>query len=320
MATTTLFLFGEDTYRSVQKLAALKSRYIDKSLGDTNLATLDGASLTYDSWLRQSHAAPFLAPSRLVIVTNLLLTGKKDIQDRMLDSLSSIPTTTVVVFFEAGLPDQRTKFFKYLNKPKIAERFMPLAGIQRRRWVETVLADTPIEGSLLDWLAEQPVDLWQLASSIEQLRLYASRLKRPLAITDGQLFLSAPQSADVFQLIEAVARGDSRRALAEMQALLAAGQAELYLLAMIAYQYRTLISLAEARVKQSPATLARALKLSPYVVQKGLLIVGRRPPEDFIAGSALILAYDYQIKTGLVEPRIGLELLIIELAGQAVSG
>ncbi len=317
MAATVLFFYGEDTYRSAQKLAALKSRYIDKSLGDTNLTVLHAAQLSFEEWVRQVQAFPFLATSRLVIVRNLLLEGKKELHDRIFDYLAKIPSSTVIVFYEAGQPDQRTKLFKKLNQAKSAEHFAPLVGPARRRWIEAQLADVAAEPALINWLASQPVTLWQLANDLEKMALFATELGRPLTLADGQEFVATSQTSDAFRLIEAVASGETGKALSELRVLLEAGEAELYLLSMIAYQYRTLLLIAEAAVDSRQAgAIARATKLSPYVVEKGLRIVGRRPPEDFVRGLTQILEYDRQIKVGEVDPRLGLELLISELAEQ----
>lgn len=316
MAGRILFFFGADTYRSAEKLAALRQRYIDKSLGDTNLAILDGAALSLEHWLRETHAFPFLASSRLVIVKNLLLQGKKDAQDAIAAKLEAIPASTVVVFYEAGVPDQRTKLFKRLNRAGSAEQFNQLTGPARQRWLAERLGPARLEPASLAWLSQRPLDLWQLAGIVEQIQLYADGKDQPLTVGDIQPFVPVAEAGNTFRLIEAASRGLAREALIELDALLTAGEAELYLVSMLAYQYRVLVVVAEACAggQRSVGAIARTTKLSPFVIEKALPIARVHPPEYFIRRLARIFEYDYEIKTGLIEPRLGVELLIKDLA------
>src|SRR3990167_2787898 len=118
-----LFFYGEDTYRMRQKLKALKEKFVSASLGDTNLAVLDGAAVTYDEFIRQILAMPFLSKSRLVIVENLLKNGKKDILEKVPEALPKVPKSTVLVFVEEGNPDKRTSIYKKLNRPGQTQEF-----------------------------------------------------------------------------------------------------------------------------------------------------------------------------------------------------
>ena len=102
-----IFFYGQDNYRLKKKIQALKEKFISASLGDTNLSVLDGASLTYDEFIRQVLAMPFLAKSRLVIVENIMKSKKKDTLERIPEALNKIPTSTVLVFVEEGNPDCR---------------------------------------------------------------------------------------------------------------------------------------------------------------------------------------------------------------------
>ena len=85
-----LFLYGEDTYRSKQKLDAIKSKYIDASLGDTNLSVMDIADkkdTDFTDITRTVLALPFLAKNRLVIIKNLLNGKKQKLQEFLLRML-----------------------------------------------------------------------------------------------------------------------------------------------------------------------------------------------------------------------------------------
>src|SRR5690606_20925699 len=109
-----IFFYGDDSYRSFRKLGELKAKYIDASLGDTNLSQIDVANCTVDQMTSALLAFPFLAKTRLVVLNRLLSKGSKHIQEKFLDLLEKIPDTTVAVVYEAGVPDRRTALFKRL--------------------------------------------------------------------------------------------------------------------------------------------------------------------------------------------------------------
>jgi len=318
MSATILFLYGQDTYRSAEKLQALKQRYIDASLGDTNLATLDGASLTFQEFVRQVQAFPFLAKTRLVVVKNLLLAGKKDLHEAVIPYLEKIPETTVVCLYEAGAPDKRTALFKRLAKLKFAEEYASLLPPQIQTWLtqEAERRGIHLSSQAKTWLVGVVgSDLWRLRNELDKLADWVAAGQAIDRDTLENLVIQA-ESADVFALITAVAQGRTGQALEIAETLRGSGEAELYLLSMIAYQYRTMIVVADALAAgaHSSGEVARIAGLKPFVAQKTMDLVRSVSLCDLLTCYDRILATDVAIKTGGLSPRDGLELLIVELS------
>lgn len=321
MAATILFLYGQDTYRSAEKLQALKRRYIDASLGDTNLATLDGASLTFQELVRQVQAFPFLAKTRLVVIHNLLLSGKKDVQEALVDYLDSIPDTTVLCLYEAGAPDKRTMLYKRLAKLKFAEEYSPLTPPQVQVWLmrEADRRGVRLAPPAAQWLVEVVgTDLWRLHNELDKLADWSAG-GQPITRVALEDLVIRDESADVFALVTAVVRGRTREALMLTEVLRTSGEAELYLLSMLAYQYRTMIVVADALASgaRTSGEVAQVTGLKPFVVQKTMDLVRSMTVTDLLDRYDRILATDAHIKTGTLPPRDGLELLIVELAAPA---
>lgn len=322
MVATTLFFFGPDTYRSGQKLAALRQRYVDAALGDTNVVVFDGDKLTLPEFARQVQALPFLASSRLVIVKNLLLASTKDLQEGVRSYLEKIPTSTIVVFYEAGQPDRRLKLFTVLNQPKRAESFPLLEGRELDRWIEEAAVERGL--TLPVALRRQLAaivgsDLWRMSNELDKLVSFSAI--SGLTETDLDRLLSHDKTSDVFRLIEALARRQGKRALEEFHTLLVTGEAELYLFSMIVYQFRTLLLVAElvAAGQRSAQVVARTLKLPPFVAERTLAIVRPLSLEFLIGCYQRLLDYDVRMKTGELEPRLALELLIGEFCTRTSS-
>jgi DNA polymerase-3 subunit delta len=340
-----LFLYGEDTYRLKQKLKDMKEKYISASLGDTNLAVLDGKTVTADDIIRQALAYPFLAKSRLVIVENLLMSAKKTsegkatktkeekpgkvvtTQEKIGEFLPKVPESTILVFAESGSPDKRSSLFKKLSKLKMAQEFQPLDEPGVKKWIreEVNRFGGQIAPDATEKLYEYVgADLWRLSNEIRKLSDYRlqttageqkSEVRSPIAVPDVELLVRPQTSSDIFALIDAVASRSSKKALHELHQLLDNGQNELYILSMIVYQYRNLLIVKDLTVRgaNSQWEMAKRAGLHPFVAGKSLNLVRNYTMDELKNIYRMLFENDLAIKTGRVEPQTALDLLILKL-------
>lgn len=322
-----LFFYGEDTYRLKQKIKDLKEKYISASLGDTNLAVLDGKTTNYNEIMRQILAFPFLAKSRLVIIENLLMESKKSasskagetsskaggIQEKMIEGIKKVPETTVLVFAEAGKPDKRTTLFKRLNKEK-AQEFKPLEEFEVKKWIKTEVDNQggQIESAAIDLLYQYVgSDLWRLTNEIQKLITYNSKI----SAENIELLVRTQIQSDIFALIDALASKNYKSALRELYRLLDAGENELYILTMIVYQYRNLIIVRDFmdRGVNSQWEIAKMAGIHPYVAGKTLNQARNYTLDELKNIYNTLQNFDINMKTGRIEPQTALDLLIAKL-------
>jgi len=311
-----LFFYGEDTYRLNQKLRELKEKFISASLGDTNLSIVDGKTATFDEIVRQILAMPFLSKKRLVIIKNLLSEGKKEIIDKMTDFILKTPEATVVVFAEEGVPDRRTSLFKKLNRPKLAQEFKPLENEALRRWVRSEMekAGAAIEPAALTKLIDYVgSDLWRMSNEIKKLASYSKNIKEE----NIELLVQPQIHSNIFDLMDAIASRNLGKSMKELYQLFNDGKAEQYILSMIVLEYRNLLITKDfdrrAGNGLSKWTLAKKAGLHPYVAQKTLSLATKYELEDLKKIYGTLLNFDHKIKTGKIEPKVALELLIFKL-------
>jgi DNA polymerase-3 subunit delta len=308
-----LFIYGEDTFRLKQKVREMKEKYVSASLGDTNLAVLDGKTTKGDDIIRQALAYPFLAKSRLVIVENLLLEGKKDEQEKIGIFLEKVPESTVLVFVESGVPDKRTSLYKKLAKLKTQE-FKSLDENGIKTWIqeEVLKHHGEISSAATDKLYEYVgADLWRLGNEIQKLTTYNSEIT-PETVA---LLVKTQIQSDIFVLIDAIASRNSKKALKELHQLLDNGENELYILSMIVYQYRNMLITRDLveRGCNSQWELAKRAGLHPFVAGKTLNLVRNYDMVKLKNIYADLLEQDLAIKTGRMESRAVLDLLAIKL-------
>jgi DNA polymerase III subunit delta len=316
-------IFGEDTFRSWQKITAIKHKYLNASKGDTDFVELDGTELT--AQLFRSHALilPFLANSRLVIVRNLLTRGKKEAQEIVLEGISQIPNSTVVFFYEEGLPDKRTKLFQALNRPKIVQQFHALSGPQLIRYVTDMAAGQGIRlrPQFAEILLERcNGDLWRVRNELEKISLYKGKPTEEATITEDELNLlvTGTGALHIFSLTDAFGQRSARQAVA----LLAKVDPDeaIGTLAIIAGHYRNLILIAEGIARQAPRSqLARELALHPFVFEKSLVQAKGYTYEELTSCYHFLLMIDIASKSSFFDPLVGLATLAASLTQKPLT-
>ena len=205
-----IFFYGQDSYRLSIQEKKLKEKFISASLGDTNLAVLEAKTLTYDEYIRQILAMPFLSKTRLVIIDNILSEGKKsaqgrdlakggDLQEKIGESLGKVPSSTVLLFTETK-PDKRLSLFKKLIKVDKVQEFPVLEDIQVKRWIKV---ETENRGGQIDSDAVNILftnvgpDLWRLSNEIDKLIAYSKQL----TAENINLLVKSQVNQDIFRLV-----------------------------------------------------------------------------------------------------------------------
>lgn len=307
-------LYGDDTYRSWQKLQSIKTKYLNASKGDTDLIILDGETLTADDLIRQIKTVPLLATTRLIIVKNLLQAGQKAVTDAVAERLETMPQSTVLFFYEAGVPDQRTKLFKRLNQPKQAQLFERLADHQLHRYIVDKVEQ---EGLTIDRPAVQALvlmigaDLWRLDNELEKLILSAQSVKKgqskSIQLQDVQQLVKDESQPSLFQLTDAFGNRQSSVAL---KALKQTTEPEPILLATLANHYRNLIAAKEAtRQRMTKEDLVKALQLHPFAVEKAMQQSRHYEWDELLTVYRFLFQLDLLSKQSMMEVGTGLAVL-----------
>jgi DNA polymerase-3 subunit delta len=307
-----IFIYGDDTYRSHQALKAIKAKYIDTNLGDLNLVELEGDTLTIDELNRQVRALPFLANKRLVIVKSLLGSKNKDLSDKLLEFLPSVPQSSLLIIYEVTV-DKRTSVFKNLAKAANTKSFPQLDDHELKKWVKNQVTQkggtiTP-DGldQLTLWVGS---NLWQMTQEIDKLLAH-----NPTITKDHILLLTPPKTETIiFKLTDELFSGSSKSALKILDELRQQGEADLAIFNLIISSYRNLILISLAQAEgMSQSNLAAQLKIHPFVVSKSLNIIRKTDLPRLKQKYTLLLDIDFKLKTGKIDPVSGLDLALLQL-------
>ncbi|MDP1709682.1 MAG: DNA polymerase III subunit delta, partial [Candidatus Komeilibacteria bacterium] len=191
---------------------------------------------------------------------------------------------------------------KLLAKEKYATGFDLLTGAELSKWItqEVNERDGKISNLAAQFLAQNVgADVWHLNSLLDQLVAY--KKDREIELADAQLFLEEKVDDNIFNMAEAVARGDRKLAFKLIGAQRRAGEDEGYVFSMILRQFRILVELRDLFEREDNATseeLAQKVGLHPFVVKKSLPMVKKYNLEKLKELYSRLLQIDIKTKTG----------------------
>ncbi|MDP2586212.1 MAG: DNA polymerase III subunit delta [Candidatus Komeilibacteria bacterium] len=314
-----IFLYGEDTYRSAEKLTQIKEKFkkeVDPS--GINVITFSADDFDLDKFSSAAGQTGFLVAKRMVIVKNLLLNKPaKNIAETLIERLEHLKKSdNVFVFWEGGAPDKRTSLFKLLAADKkLSQDFAALDNAGLNDWVKEYVKKNNgrINGRAIMLLtAFVGNSLWQLKNELD--KLIAFKNGEEINEADVKTFVIAKVSENIFNLTDAVAGGNPARGLKLMEEQLSAGLNEIYILTMLARQFRILTQLSSlAAKKYSEAEIVKETKLHPFVVKKTLPLSKKFSLEKIKGIYQKLVEMDKKFKSTSLPPKALLDLFIMNI-------
>jgi len=321
---------GPDQFSAKETLAKLIARLGEPDIIALNTTELDGHTLTLNELIHHANALPFLAPKRLVIVTNYLARlggtgnakGDTKTLERLAQSLDQLPPTTNLIFLEEN---ELKKSHPILKKggaiDKCVHTFATLSPKRLPAWIERRVKSKggQIEPQAITALANViPDDLRRLDHEIEKLILYVNQA-RPITLADVELLCPYTADSETFAMANAIGRGDLQSAQNQLHKRLEEGQTPLAILGGIAGQFRGLLEVKSmAAWGMTPAQIAEAKGWrSDYAARMRLREAGHFSRAQLIQIFNILLEADLAVKTGQIDQILVLDTLITRLCRAA---
>lgn len=321
-----IFLYGEDAFRSREKLVELRNAYLEKN-PSSGLFTFDGDTASEDviKTFKQTLNESGLFATKKLVVVRRFTEASEFIQKNTGEFLEvnweriDADKDTVLLFWEATMPKKTNALYKVLDKYVMKkQQFETLRGVRLEQWIvhriHLIDAGTNIEKRALPLLVfELGDDLLALHNELCKLVDFCE--DKLIREADVELFVSQSVRSMVFEALEALASGNRTRALRLFEDQLEKGENALYLLSMCAWQMRNLLKVADGYAdgfRQAPL-LAKELKIHPFVVQKLLRQIGGFPIERIKRSFTLLADLDTQSKSGQMDPKLALNMFVMKV-------
>ena len=315
-----LLLHGPDAQLLDDALALVTERlFPDAASAALGREVLDGAEADTQAVVTSARTLPLLGGVRLVVVRHAQALGPRHAAALGAYARDPNPATRLVLLADESLRASRDRradhwLIQTLSATTIvdlpARRGRELAGwLRQRAATEGLEVGEEAAKLLIDWAGE---DGAILLGEVRKAALAGGVDNRTVGVKEVGAIVGEHRLADVFELTRAVQRRDLPQALKTLERLLATEE-PMRMLALltrdlrVAWAVRTLVERG-----QSPAEIARALRLPPAVVEA----LGRGDPAALLA-EKLRRCWEVEARVkSSAEPRAELTVLVADLCAQ----
>ena len=309
-----IFLYGPDTYRSRQKLNEIIEHYKKIHRSGLNLRYFEAGNLNFQDFKNEVETISMFREKKLVVLKDIF--SNKDFQEEFLKQGEKfVNSANIILIYEKKEIDKKNSFLKFLKKNSESQEFELLEGQRLKNWVKKEFEkyqaqiDLKVIDELINFVGS---NLWQMESEIKKLVNYKNgqKIKRE----DVELLVRPKIETDIFKTIDAISEKKKSRALFLLHQHLEKGDAPLYLLVMINFQFRNLLEIKDLIEKNLPYyKIINKSKLHPFVVKKSYQQAQRFTLQQLKKIYQKIFETDLNIKTGKMEPETAIDLLITEI-------
>lgn len=260
-------LHGEEAYLKKQ----YKDRFVKAMLpeGDTmNYAYYEGKSTNPKEVIDLAETMPFFAERRLIVLEN---TGFfKNAAPEFAEYLREMPNTTNMIFIESEI-DKRGKMYKSV---KDKGRIVELARQDEKTLVRWIMGMAKKENLMMSeaavhyFLGKVGNDMENIQKELEKLFCYCMK-HTEITVADIDEICTTQITNHIFDMVDAVANKEQRKALDFYYDLLALKEPPMRILYLLTRQFRILMEVKELDgLGFGQKELASRVGIMPFLVGK----------------------------------------------------
>ena len=301
-----IFLYGEDTYRLSKKLAEIVEEYKKRKAG-LDFLVIDALSQEPRQFFSALSQNSLFQEKKFIVLKNPI--ANKDFKEAILEKMESVVGAGHnIVFCQEGKVLKNDRLLTAFKKSAQVVEFAPLSGEKLVSWTMAEFGeigsrvDHPTAAFLVQRIGN---DLWYLENEIQKIGHYFSG--KGITVSDIEKFTGLETETNIFKTIDAIAQRDKKQALALIKDHIGKGDHPLYLLTMMASQFRNMLLVKSCDEDGSPTN---RLGIHPYVLSKTTALARRFKMDEIRTIYRLIGQTDFDIKLGKIDPEAGIDLLI----------
>jgi len=265
------------------------------------------SSFSFENFLDEFQQRSIFKKEKLFVLKNFF--SDQQFCEKFLKNYKKFLKNGNIIFYEERNLLKGESFFKFLKREGEIEEYDFLKEKELGEWVRTNFNNLKItDEALNEIIGSVGSDLWRMSNEIEKL---VSFKKGTIEIDDVKNMVESKTEAFIFKTIDAIALSDKKLALNLIHKHLKKGDSPYYLLSMINYQFRNIISVKDMVERNNNYTQSvKESGLHPFVFKKSLDLSKKFTKEDLKKIYRKIFQTDLNIKTGKIESEASLDFLI----------
>ncbi|MBQ1300238.1 MAG: DNA polymerase III subunit delta [Erysipelotrichaceae bacterium] len=309
-------LMGTEKYN----LRRRRNEIVKKLIGDDeiNISVYRGSEWEISELIADLQTVPFFSDNRVVIVENPgFIVSPKVNDEPFVNALVSYfkkpnESTTFIIYIDQNI-DRRRKALNTLVKYMKREVYDTLSEEDFQQAVNEDLRNSGLKldfDSRNELMQRLPLDLDNWKNELEKLKLYPEKIDREVI----RQLVAKPLESNVFELTNAVNTRNTARAIEVYHDLLVNNKNDIQgLIGLLAVQFRFMlqaVTLMEQGYNQKE--IAEQLNCREGRVYMAFKNSGSRNSRQLLKVLDSLAQLDQNIKSGKVNPQLGLELFLVE--------
>ncbi|MCD8152167.1 MAG: DNA polymerase III subunit delta [Clostridiales bacterium] len=303
-------LYGEETYLLRQYRDRLKNA-LSNPENTMNTSFFSGKDIDPAKLIDLSETLPFFAERRCIFVGQSGFFKKSP--EALTAYVEEIPETTCFVFTETEV-DRRSKLYKQVKKYGRAAEF------QRQRedvLIQWILGRLKKEGKKItcpvmeQFLGRTGNDMELIDRELEKLLSYTMD-REVIGAEDVDAVCIAPVSSKIFEMVDAIAGKQQKRALELYNDLLTLKESPMRILFLVTRQFQNLMQLKELTEKgYDYKYMAEKVGVPEFAVRKYIGQARKFTAAQLLEAVRSGVQAEEDIKTGQIAERLAVELFLI---------
>ena len=308
-------LHGDEEYEREALVASMIEALVPAQTRDFNLDVLRAERLEVLDFFQFYETYPMMAESRLIVLRDAEALAAD--QCRGLERVFAAPVETSQLLVVGRKVDMRRKFFRELSRKGRALEFKPPYDNQVPQWIQRYAKR---QGVQIELAAIQLLSQYvgakprELVSEIEKLVSFVGA-GQPVTASAVEQVAGITHGASVFDLADALGKGQGKLAQKLMQRFLSQGEEPTRAVAMITRHLQLLLKAKVLMGKSLPRDkMAAELGVAPFFLPRYLEQAQRRSASWLWAGLSTLKEADWRLKSqGRRQEHLVLELLVAKL-------
>lgn len=311
---TVYVLYGQEAY--------LQKQYRDKLVaalvgdGDSmNFWHVQGKDYSVPQLIDFAETMPFFAERRVIVLegTGILKSGGEELAGYFSEPCD----TTTWVLVESDC-DKRSKLFKAADKAGLCVEFATQDEATLKKWILGMLKreGKQITGQTLELFLEKTgTDMNLIRLELEKLLCFTMN-KDVIEYEDVEAVCITRVTGHIFDMVDAIGVRDQRKALALYNELQALREPPIRILFLIGRHMNILLQVKDLKSRGlDQKSMATKVGVPPFAVGKYVKQAGLYKTTQLKEALESCIKADEAIKTGALQDKMSVELLIFELTG-----
>jgi len=323
-----LLFYGREAFLIEWAVDTLLEEYVNEACRDMDFSKLDGNLVSLDQIKNHCETLPFLSEKRVVLISDFkLLEGAKvkgfdETEEKaLLEYIKSLPESCMLVMTADSI-DKRKKIIKTISECGSIYEFNELDEKSLKAFVEkrfreagktvrpTVIAEMISSSGYYD--KETDYNLLNFINDIK--KVIAHNESSEIRMEDVTDTISGNLDTNVFAMVDALGRDRKDEAFQLLHNLLLSGEKEYKLLALICSQFETILSVKEMKEEgRSFQDMKEILGIHEFRIKRAAQFSEKFSLTHLRRILQNAYEIDKNIKTGLLESSLALEMFIAEI-------